>query len=74
LSVNANGTVAGFKLIAGGTNNNSSIYFAANKFVISGSDTAAVRSVQHHLLLLTVLPILRHGMIQQASIGTRLYL
>ncbi|EGN0376265.1 hypothetical protein IR220_004778, partial [Escherichia coli] len=57
LSVNANGTVAGFKLIAGGTNNNSSIYFAANKFVISGSDTAAVRSDQHHLLSLTVLHI-----------------
>ncbi|MEH9071972.1 fibronectin type III domain-containing protein, partial [Klebsiella pneumoniae] len=38
LSVNANGTVAGIRLVASqGTSNNSAIYFAADKFIVSGS-------------------------------------
>lgn len=35
LSVNANGTVSGFKLIADGVTNTSAVIFAANKFIIS---------------------------------------
>ncbi|MDU6061189.1 MAG: hypothetical protein E6661_23345 [Enterobacter sp.] len=38
LSVNANGTVAGIRLVASqGASNNSAIYFAADKFIVSGT-------------------------------------
>ncbi|WP_187424000.1 DUF1983 domain-containing protein, partial [Enterobacter hormaechei] len=41
LSVKAGGEVAGFKLLASdGAEKTSAVYFAANKFIISGSDTA----------------------------------
>ncbi|MDD8605576.1 fibronectin type III domain-containing protein [Escherichia coli] len=73
LSVNANGTVAGFKLIAGGTNNNSSIYFAADRFFISGSTTATVGG-SAPFAIVNGTTYLKTAMIQAASIGTRLYL
>lgn len=69
LSVNANGTVAGFKLIAGGTNNNSAIYFAANKFVIAGNDTASTGG-SAPFTIVNGTTYLKTAMIQNASIGT----
>ncbi|WP_425401420.1 phage tail tip fiber protein, partial [Escherichia coli] len=69
LSVNSNGTVAGFKLIAGGTNNNSSIYFAANKFVIAGTDTATTGG-SAPFTIVNGTTYLKTAMIQNASIGT----
>ncbi|WP_447743317.1 phage tail tip fiber protein [Enterobacter asburiae] len=69
LSVNANGTVAGFRLVAGGANNTSAIYFAADKFIISGSDTAVVGGAAPFSVINGV-TYLKTAMIQQGSIGT----
>jgi hypothetical protein len=69
LSVNANGTVAGFRLIAGGATNQSSIYFAADKFVISGTQTATVGGTTPFVVLGGTTYI-KTSMIQQASIGS----
>ncbi|EPV0927698.1 phage tail tip fiber protein [Shigella sonnei] len=69
LSVNANGTVAGFKLIAGGATNTSAIYFAADKFVISGASTATVGGAAPFAIV-NGTTYLKTAMIQQASIGT----
>ncbi|HFG3705976.1 TPA: fibronectin type III domain-containing protein [Escherichia coli] len=69
LSVNANGTVAGFKLIAGGASNTSAIYFAANKFIVSGTDTATVGGAAPFAIV-NGTTYLKTAMIQAASIGT----
>ncbi|HIC4587486.1 TPA: phage tail tip fiber protein [Salmonella enterica subsp. enterica serovar Schwarzengrund] len=70
LSVQANGTVAGIRLVASeGASNNSAIYFAADKFVISGSDTATVGG-QAPFALINGTTYLKTAMIQQGSIGT----
>jgi len=69
LSVNANGSVAGFRLVAGGANNNSAIYFAANKFIVSGTDTATVGGTAPFAIV-NGTTYLKTAMIQQASIGT----
>ncbi|MDI4774763.1 fibronectin type III domain-containing protein, partial [Salmonella enterica subsp. enterica serovar Anatum] len=49
--------------------NNSAIYFAADKFVISGSDTATVGG-QAPFALINGTTYLKTAMIQQGSIGT----
>ncbi|MCU6451497.1 fibronectin type III domain-containing protein [Escherichia coli] len=72
LSVNANGTVSGFKLIADGTTNTSAVIFAANKFIISGADTAVVGGPAPFTVV-NGTTYIKTAMIQQASIGTRLY-
>ncbi|WP_249440684.1 phage tail tip fiber protein [Escherichia coli] len=59
----------GFKLIAGGTTNTSAIYFAADKFVISGASTATVGGTAPFTVIGTT-TYLKTAMIQQASIGT----
>lgn len=69
LSVNANGSVAGIRLVAGGANNNSAIYFAANKFIVSGTDTATVGGTAPFAIV-NGTTYLKTAMIQQASIGT----
>ncbi|ENC1132670.1 fibronectin type III domain-containing protein [Escherichia coli] len=69
LAVNANGTVAGFKLIAGGTTNTSAIYFAADKFIVSGSATATVGGTAPFAIV-NGTTYLKTAMIQQASLGT----
>ncbi|NIG74190.1 fibronectin type III domain-containing protein [Klebsiella sp. Ap-873] len=69
LSVNANGAVAGFRLVAGGANNNSAVYFAADKFVISGTGTA-VPGGSAPFVVSNGTTYLQTAMIQQASIGT----
>ena len=69
LSVNANGSVAGIRLVAGGTNNNSAIYFAANKFIVSGTDTATVGGTAPFAIV-DGTTYLKTAMIQQASIGS----
>ncbi|CAM6773731.1 fibronectin type III domain-containing protein [Enterobacter intestinihominis] len=69
LAVNANGTVAGFKLIAGGSTNTSAIYFAADKFIVSGSATATVGGTAPFAIV-NGTTYLKTAMIQQASLGT----
>lgn len=69
LSVNANGTVAGFKLIAGGATNTSAIYFAADKFIVSGTTTATVGGTAPFAIV-NGTTYLKTAMIQAASIGT----
>lgn len=71
LSVNANGSVAGFKLIAGGATNTSAIYFAADKFIISGTDTATVGS-SPPFTVVDGKTYLSTAVIQEASIGSAL--
>lgn len=68
LSVNANGSVAGFKLIAGGATNNSAVYFAADKFVISGTDTA-VAGGSAPFVVQNGTTYLKTAMIQEGSLG-----
>lgn len=70
LSVNANGTVAGIRLVASqGTSNNSAIYFAADKFIISGSTTPTVGGAAPFAVI-SGTTYLKTAMIQQGSIGT----
>ncbi|MFW0819337.1 phage tail tip fiber protein [Klebsiella aerogenes] len=70
LSVNANGTVAGMRLIADSSiPDNTAIIFAANKFVISGSDAAAVGGTPPFVVKNNT-TYLQTAMIQQGSIGT----
>lgn len=70
LSVNANGTVAGMRLVASqGTSNNSAIYFAADKFIISGSTTPTVGGAAPFAVV-NGTTYLKTAMIQQGSIGT----
>ncbi|WP_212408452.1 fibronectin type III domain-containing protein [Erwinia sp. E602] len=70
LSVNANGTVAGFKLLANaGAANNSAIYFAADKFIVSGTSAATVGGTAPFAIV-NGTTYLKTAMIQLASIGT----
>lgn len=70
LSVNANGTVAGMRLVASqGTSTNSAVYFAANKFIVSGSDTATVGGTAPFAIV-NGTTYIKTSMIQAASIGT----
>jgi len=70
LSVNANGTVAGFRLVASqGASNNSAIYFAADKFIVSGSDSATVGGTAPFAIV-NGTTYIKTSMIQAASIGT----
>ncbi|HBB8555069.1 TPA: hypothetical protein J4Z50_001671 [Escherichia coli] len=70
LSVNANGTVAGIRLVASqGTSNNSAIYFAADKFIVSGSSAATVGGTAPFAIV-NGTTYLKTAMIQAASIGT----
>lgn len=70
LSVNANGTVAGIRLVASqGTSNNSAIYFAADKFIVSGSSAATVGGTAPFAIV-NGTTYLKTTMIQAASIGT----
>ncbi|HAV1973406.1 TPA: fibronectin type III domain-containing protein [Enterobacter hormaechei subsp. steigerwaltii] len=69
LAVNANGTVAGFKLIAGGATNTSAVYFAADKFIISGTGTATAGSTPPFAVV-SGTTYLNNAMIQSGSIGT----
>ncbi|HGY5134151.1 TPA: fibronectin type III domain-containing protein [Citrobacter braakii] len=70
LSVNAGGTVAGMRLVASeGTSNNSAIYFAANKFIVSGSDTATVGGTAPFSIV-NGNTYIKTAMIQQGSLGT----
>ncbi|HDV4015058.1 TPA: hypothetical protein RH283_004595, partial [Escherichia coli] len=72
LSVNANGTVSGFKLIADGVTNTSAVIFAANKFIISGADTAVVGGTAPFTVV-NGTTYIKTGMIQQGSIRYCLY-
>lgn len=70
LSVNANGTVAGIRLVASqGASNNSAIYFAADKFIVSGSTTPTVGGAAPFAVV-NGTTYLKTAMIQQASLGT----
>lgn len=70
LSVNANGTVAGMRLVASqGTSTNSAVYFAADKFIVSGSDTAVVGGTAPFAIV-NGTTYIKTSMIQAASIGT----
>lgn len=70
LSVNAGGTVAGMRLVASeGTSNNSAIYFAANKFIVSGTDTATVGGTAPFSII-NGSTYIKTAMIQQGSLGT----
>ncbi|URE96820.1 phage tail tip fiber protein [Enterobacter kobei] len=70
LSVNANGTVAGIRLVASqGASNNSAIYFAADKFIVSGTSAATVGGTAPFAIV-NGTTYLKTAMIQAASIGT----
>lgn len=70
LSVNAGGTVAGMRLVASeGKSNNSAIYFAANKFIVSGTDTATVGGTAPFSIV-NGNTYIKTAMIQQGSLGT----
>ena len=70
LSVNANGTVAGMRLVASQTtSSNSAIYFAADKFIVSGSTTPTVGG-SAPFAIVNGTTYLKTAMIQAASIGT----
>ncbi|ROP61613.1 fibronectin type III domain protein [Enterobacter sp. BIGb0383] len=72
LSVNANGTVAGFKLLASdGPASNSAIYFTADKFIITPSDGVTAGSAPPFSLVDGSV-YLNTAIIRQASIGTGL--
>lgn len=69
LSVNSNGTVAGFKLMAGGTTNSGAVYFAADKFIVSGTGTATVGGTAPFAIV-NGTTYIKTSMIQAASIGS----
>lgn len=70
LSVKANGTVSGIRLVASsGAANNSAIYFAADKFIVSGSDTATTGGTAPFAIV-NGTTYLKTAMIQQSSIGS----
>ncbi|MDF2784222.1 MAG: hypothetical protein K0S95_757 [Pantoea eucrina] len=70
LSVNANGTVAGMRLVASeGTSNNSAIYFAADKFFVSGSGSATVGGTAPFAVV-NGTTYLNTAIIQSGSIGS----
>ena len=70
LSVNANGTVAGIRLVASqGASNNSAIYFAADKFIVSGSTTPSVGG-SAPFSIINGTTYLKTAMIQEGSLGS----
>ncbi|ENV4137232.1 phage tail protein [Escherichia coli] len=69
LSVNANGTVAGFKLMAGGATNSGAVYFAADKFIVSGTGAATVGGTAPFAIV-NGTTYIKTSMIQAASIGS----
>lgn len=70
LSVKANGTVSGIRLVASsGAANNSAIYFAADKFIVSGSGTATTGGTAPFAIV-NGTTYLKTAMIQQSSIGS----
>ncbi|MCS1245463.1 hypothetical protein NXZ98_24265, partial [Escherichia coli] len=70
LSVNANGTVAGIRLVASsGTSTNSALYVAANKFIVSGTDTATVGGTAPFAIV-NGTTYIKTAMIQQGSLGS----
>ncbi|MEH3297192.1 fibronectin type III domain-containing protein [Raoultella planticola] len=70
LSVKAGGEVAGFRLMASdGTEKTSAIYFSANKFVISGSDTAVAGDTPPFSVV-NGKTYIKTAMIQQGSLGS----
>ncbi|EPY1489547.1 TPA: fibronectin type III domain-containing protein [Klebsiella michiganensis] len=70
LSVKAGGEVAGFRLLAtDGTEKSSAVYFAANKFIISGSDTATAGDTPPFSVV-NGKTFIKTAMIQQGSIGS----
>jgi len=70
LSVNANGTVAGMRLVASdGSTKNSAIYFAADKFIVSGSGTATVGGTAPFAVV-NGTTYLNNAVIQSGSIGS----
>lgn len=72
MSVNANGTVAGFKLLAStGAVNTSAIYFTADKFVIAPS-TGVTTNARAPFAVSGGLVYLNNAVIATASIGTAL--
>lgn len=72
LSVNANGTVAGFKLIASeGAVDTSAIYFAADKFIVTPS-TGTTTGSTPPFSIIDEKVYLNTGIIQLASIGSAL--
>lgn len=70
LSVKANGTVSGMRLVASDNPAiGSAVYFAANKFIISGADTATVGGTPPFAVV-NGTTYLKTAMIQQGSIGS----
>jgi len=70
LSVNANGTVAGIRLIASqGASTNSALYVAANKFIVSGTDTATVGGTAPFAIV-NGTTYIKTAMIQEGSLGS----
>lgn len=70
LSVAANGTVSGIRLVASsGAANNSAIYFAADKFIVSGSTSATVGGTAPFAIV-NGNTYIKTAMIQQGSIGS----
>ncbi|MCM7806823.1 phage tail tip fiber protein, partial [Enterobacter kobei] len=70
LSVNANGTVAGIRLVASsGTSTNSALYVGANKFIVSGTDTATVGGTAPFAIV-NGTTYIKTAMIQQGSLGS----
>ncbi|RWT34917.1 fibronectin type III domain-containing protein, partial [Klebsiella michiganensis] len=70
LSVNAGGEVAGFRLLASdGTTKTSAVYFAANKFIISGTDTATAGDTPPFSVI-NGKTYIKTAMIQQGSLGS----
>lgn len=70
LSVNANGTVAGIRLVASqGASTNSALYVAANKFIVSGTDTATVGGTAPFAIV-NGTTYIKTAMIQEGSLGS----
>lgn len=70
MSVNANGVVAGFKLLAStGATNTSAIYFAADKFIISPTYGVTTNAVAPFAVY-NGMTYLNNAIIADASIGT----
>ncbi|MGR9065805.1 phage tail tip fiber protein [Klebsiella quasipneumoniae] len=70
LSVKAGGEVAGFRLLASdGTEKTSAVYFAANKFIISGTDTAVAGDTPPFSVV-NGKTYIKTAMIQEGSLGS----
>nr|WP_287855294.1 fibronectin type III domain-containing protein [Klebsiella sp.] len=70
LSVKAGGEVAGFRLLASdGVDKTSAVYFAANKFIVSGSDTAVAGDTPPFSVI-NGKTYIKTAMIQEGSLGS----